>query len=355
MSGGPSRRSTPGGVRPFRPGEAPPGVRPGLAARRRGAGVVPGRTGATAGPGAPRVARGSRGDSWRRRLRTALLLATVALGLTGPVVLAEAPLLLVGRVQVDGTVLLDPAAVEGLAQIQVGERLLGADLRAAERTLAATPFVVRATVRAELPDLVRIEIEESPLLMRWSTVADTWLVDGGGRVVGSARDPHLAASAAAGFAALPELRDTWRSEPLAPGVLLPSLDIDVATRLASLVPADIGSAATDLTLRHVRDYGFVLDARGPDLEWHAVFGRYSATLRPPGLVPEQVRLLRSLLAGREAGIGWVILADGRAGTYTPRGEGPPSLDGLVPPGPGASGSPGAGPSGTPDPSPAASP
>ncbi|MFM8915907.1 MAG: hypothetical protein ACKOFY_06635 [Candidatus Limnocylindrus sp.] len=41
------------------------------------------------------------------------------------------------------------------------------------------------------------------------------------------------------------------------------------------------------------------------------------------MIPGQVRLLRSLLAGRETRIGWVILADDQAGTYTAKGVRPP--------------------------------
>ena len=40
--------------------------------------------------------------------------------------------------------------------------------------------------------------------------------------------------------------------------------------------------------------------------------------RTPALVPGQVQLLRGLLAGREAEIATVILADERDGTYIPK-------------------------------------
>jgi hypothetical protein len=38
------------------------------------------------------------------------------------------------------------------------------------------------------------------------------------------------------------------------------------------------------------------------------------------MIPDQVRLLRSLLAGREAEVQRVILASGTDGTYTPRAK-----------------------------------
>jgi hypothetical protein len=52
------------------------------------------------------------------------------------------------------------------------------------------------------------------------------------------------------------------------------------------------------------------------------------------MLPGQVRLLRSLLAKRERGVGWVILADGQAGTFTDPGVRPPP-----PPSPSVSPSP----------------
>ena len=47
-----------------------------------------------------------------------------------------------------------------------------------------------------------------------------------------------------------------------------------------------------------------------------MFGFYTPTIRRTELIPGQVRLLASLLAGREETVATVILADDRAGTYT---------------------------------------
>ena len=49
--------------------------------------------------------------------------------------------------------------------------------------------------------------------------------------------------------------------------------------------------------------------------WDAVFGFYTASLRTPELIPGQVRLLRSLLIGREQLTERVILASDTDGTY----------------------------------------
>jgi len=58
--------------------------------------------------------------------------------------------------------------------------------------------------------------------------------------------------------------------------------------------------------------------RASPVGWLAIFGFYTPTLRTTELIPGQVRLLRSLLADREATVERVVLADGTSGTYLPR-------------------------------------
>jgi hypothetical protein len=52
--------------------------------------------------------------------------------------------------------------------------------------------------------------------------------------------------------------------------------------------------------------------------WIAIFGLYTPSARPPSIIPGQVRLLRSLLAGREGTVAQVILADAANGTFIPK-------------------------------------
>ena len=54
--------------------------------------------------------------------------------------------------------------------------------------------------------------------------------------------------------------------------------------------------------------GFVVSAK-PEA-WTAIFGYYTPSLRTTELIPEQVRLLRSLLVGREAQVERIVLATG---------------------------------------------
>ena len=62
--------------------------------------------------------------------------------------------------------------------------------------------------------------------------------------------------------------------------------------------------------------GFVVGTRPTG--WTAVFGFYTPSLRTTELIPGQVRLLRSLLVGREQLVDRVILASETDGTYIAR-------------------------------------
>lgn len=254
-----------------------------------------------------------------------------------PPVAARANLTTVGHISVVGTLLLDPDAVVAAANIPVGSSLLAVNLRAAEEAVAALPLVASVRVSAGLPDGIQIRVREKSLLLRWQIGDLVYAVTESGELLGDTTRLNLAPTAAAALAAAPLLYDDREGSPLLAVGQLTATELDVATRLASLTSEDLGTGATALTLRLLSDFGFVVQATGPSIEWNAVFGIYSATIRPTSMIPGQVRLLRSLLAGRETRIGWVILADDQAGTYTAKGVRPPSPS--VSPSPSSSPSP----------------
>jgi hypothetical protein len=68
--------------------------------------------------------------------------------------------------------------------------------------------------------------------------------------------------------------------------------------------------------------GYVLNTKPTG--WSAVFGFYTPSLRTTELIPGQVRLLRSLLEGREPQVDRVILASDTDGTYVARSTPKPS-------------------------------
>ena len=178
------------------------------------------------------------------------------------------------------------------------------------------PTVASATVTAALPDTIRVDVVEREPILAWSVGAHRLLVDRDGLVLLDAADPGAPPASASVARSLPVIADRRRvSAGLAAGDHVDPLDLDVATRLASLTPKDVGTKAKSLEVRVTEADGWVV---GPPDGWEAVFGFYTATVRPPDLVPAQVRLLGSILPGREALLARVYLASGDAGTYTLR-------------------------------------
>ena len=113
------------------------------------------------------------------------------------------------------------------------------------------------------------------------------------------------------------------STKLRVGHTLNPVDLDAATRLASLTPAAVGSAATGLSVGVTDGNGFVLSSV-PE-SWVAVFGFYTSSLRTTDLVPGQVQALRELLIRvGEPTVATVILADDKKGVYVPKPSAAPA-------------------------------
>ena len=179
-----------------------------------------------------------------------------------------------------------------------------------EARLRALPGVADAHVSVSLPDTLVVEIQEREAILDWAVDDVRFLVDRTGVLFALAP----ADGTAAGLPAITDSRAT--SARLAVGSRLDPVDMDAATRLGSLVPIDLESSATSLVIAVTDANGFVVGT--VPRSWIAVFGLYTPSLRTPAIIPGQVRLLRSLLAGREEAIERVILADEDSGTFIPR-------------------------------------
>lgn len=180
-----------------------------------------------------------------------------------------------------------------------------------EDRLRTLPAVATARVQVSLPDTIVVTIQEREAIVAWAVGDSRFLIDRDGVVFA-----NLTAEAASAQK-LPTIRDSRPAAgELVVGGRLDSVDLDAATRLASLTPADIGSVAKSLIVTVTEANGFVLVP--VPRTWIAVFGLYTPTLRTPELIPGQVRLLRSLLAGRENAVAKVILADADSGTFIPK-------------------------------------
>jgi len=216
------------------------------------------------------------------------------------------------KLQVDGVRLTDPNAVEAALVAARGENLFQLSTGPLRAALERLPTVASARVEVRLPGTLAVTIDERLPVLVWQVGNGRYLVDADGTLFAEAPDKPVA-----GTAALPVVDDRRASSTgLAVGKRLEAVDLDAATRLASLVPDDVGSSAVSLALAVTDENGFVVNSLPGG--WSAVFGFYTPSLRTTELIPGQVVLLRSLLIGREQLVERVILASATDGTYVPR-------------------------------------
>lgn len=222
------------------------------------------------------------------------------------------------NVAIEGATFTDETAVAASLEGARGQNLFQLVTRPLEDEIRTVPSVRRAEVSVRLPDTLVVRIQERSAILVWRIGARRYLVDIDGSLFSRLVDEPPEA-----VATLPVVEDRRAaSVGLSVGRVLDRVDLDAATRLASLAPSDVGSEADGL-LVYINDAnGFTLRARPAG--WTAVFGFYTPTLRTPELVPGQVRLLRSLLIGREPLLERIILASETDGTYTTRPTPSPS-------------------------------
>jgi hypothetical protein len=202
-------------------------------------------------------------------------------------------------------------ALVGAVATEDGANLFRLQVGPIEQRLRDLPGVAGAVVSVSLPDTLLVEVRERQAILAWAVGDARFLVDRSG-VLFAAADP-----AAVADAQLPSILDRRAvSAGLGIGSIVDPIDLDAATRLGSLVPADLASAATSLVVSVNDASGFIVGTR--PASWTAVFGLYTPSLRTPAIIPGQVRLLRSLIAGREGDIARIILADEKSGTFVPR-------------------------------------
>jgi len=256
--------------------------------------------------------RASGGFSPRRALAALAMLATAGL-IWGAV---ASPVFAVKHVEVEGAVLTgDDAVRAALALPTPAPNAFTLATDVLRERLLALPAVADAEVTVGLPGILKVRIVEREPVLAWRRDGALLLADRDGRIVAdAAQDGNVAAAAAA--RGLPLVADRRSSgERLVVGDRIEALDLDVATRLLSLAPAELGSAVPTVLVGVDERDGWTLIPTVED-PWTAVFGFYGPEIRGPAMIPEQVRLLRSLLAGREATLLRVVLAGPNEGTYT---------------------------------------
>lgn len=212
----------------------------------------------------------------------------------------------------DGDRYTNAGDVRGLVGVPDGANLFLVSTDVIEARIASLPTIAGVDVEVSLPATIRVVLRDREPVMTWRVGERAFLVDGGGMLFAELGDRSTEKAAL-----LPAIVDE-RLESLTLGVgdTLGPIDVDAATRLGSVRPDQIGSVAQSFLLSVTDQHGFVVQA-APD-GWTAIFGFYTPSLRTPDLIPGQVNLLKSLLAGREATVGEVILASATDGTYIAR-------------------------------------
>jgi len=217
-----------------------------------------------------------------------------------------------GQLRIEGSSYTDPEAIRGIVDDARGENLFQLSTAPFVEALRVLPTVADARVAVALPDTLVVTVDEREPVLLWKIGSQRYLVDADGLLVG-----RLGDAAPAEAAQLPAVIDQReRSAAMGVGTRLDATDLDAATRLASLDPGQIGSAAGRLAVVVTDGHGYELRAQ-PD-GWTAIFGFYTRSLRQPDIIPGQVRLLTRLIEGREAEIASMVLADEHDGTYVPR-------------------------------------
>ena len=217
------------------------------------------------------------------------------------------------------------------------------------RRLAALPAVAAADVRVALPDRLIVSITERRPVLRVSHEGATYLVDGDGVVLEQLsattaqvaelpliddRRVDLGIDIVVGALGLEAIAITDRNSlagvvrahaaakevglRLVVGARIDPVDGRTMLELGALTPALLGSNAHELAVSVDDGDGYVVSAIPSG--WRAVFGHYTATLRPPDMIARQVQCLRTLLGSGEEQIETIYLApqEERCGTYLPR-------------------------------------
>jgi POTRA domain, FtsQ-type len=263
-------------------------------------------------PRAGRPIRRSSAGLSRTRALAALTLVLSGLSIYG---VGASPVFAFQHLDVTGATWTNPADVQALLGVSDGTNLVTLQTDDLAGRLEALPAVRSAEVSVLLPNTLRVRLDERQPILVWQTGSARFLVD-----AAAVAFVQLAAGAPVPNG-LPTIIDTRLGSGLSVGSTIDPVNFDAATRLGSLKPTDLDSAANGLIVTLGDDLGFTVKAV-PNL-WTAVFGIYTTSLRPPTIIPGQVRLLRSLLAGREPTVETVILADETTGTYTSKASAKP--------------------------------
>ena len=222
--------------------------------------------------------------------------------------LAVSPAFGFARLEIEGLTVTTADAIRERLGVPEGQNLFAIATEPLEARLAEIPAIAGAQIDIGLPDTLAVHVDERQGLLVWQAGEHRFLVDDSGMLFA-----ELGETPPSSVTKLPTIVDgRAASAGLRVSQAIDPVDLDAATRLASLTPAEIGSSAAGLAVGVTDENGFVVGS--VPASWTAIFGFYGRSLRTPDLIDDQVQLLAHLLAGREATVATAILAAERDGT-----------------------------------------
>lgn len=221
--------------------------------------------------------------------------------------------------RIEGATVTPTAMIRERLELVEGENIFQIASDPLEARLLEIPAIAGAEISIGLPDTVVITVEEREPILVWRVGERAFLVDATGKLFAERADP-----APPSVADLPVVTDErTRSRSLRVTDAIDAVDLDAASRLASLTPAQLGSSAGGLAVEIDDQYGFVI--RSIPKGWRAQFGSYGTSMRTPDLIPAQVQVLTALFAEvGESKIDIAYLPDDTTGSYEPRATPKPS-------------------------------
>ncbi len=225
------------------------------------------------------------------------------------------------RVSFRGLALADEAEVRArLTDIERGPNVFRVRASEIVSELSTLIEVDGASAVVRLPADVSVTLDERDPVFIWRSGDTAWLVDEEGMLFAPI-DASIALDEGtpegAARAGLPVIDDERLIEtPPQEGDRLRAIDLAAMRQLLALDSDLLGPRATDLWLRVDDRDGYVLESR--DRAWRALFGRYTLTLQPPDVIPQQVQCLEWVLASGPRKLEQVRLAvsEGGCGTWT---------------------------------------
>jgi cell division septal protein FtsQ len=188
--------------------------------------------------------------------------------------LATDPAFTVRRVVVSGVAALPGTTLAETSGV-LGQSLFSVDPRAVAARVAALPSVREASVHAEVPDTLVIQVRERGVSLVWATDGGSFLLDSDGMVIG------VVAPGAA--PPVPAVRALPGGTPLTVGARVDAVVLRTALSLNARLPAETGLAQANLVVDPL--LGVIVQTP----EWRAIVGTDDQLGR-------KLALLRAMLA-----------------------------------------------------------